>query len=73
MENELKKILGTNLLMEILKNNKLLLLNYSIASVHFYKINNDADLDYDYIKKLGFNRNRRRFDLNSFSIIIIYQ
>ena len=31
MENELKKILGTNLLMEILKNNKLLLLNYTFV------------------------------------------
>lgn len=33
----------------------LVILDYSTASVHFYKVDNDADLDYDYIKKLGFN------------------
>ncbi len=33
----------------------LVILDYSTSSVHFYKIDNDADLDYDYIKKLGFN------------------
>ena len=33
----------------------LVILDYSTASVHFYKIDNDADVDYDYIEKLGFN------------------
>ena len=33
----------------------LVILDYSTASVHFYKVDNDANLDYDYIEKLGFN------------------
>ena len=33
----------------------LVILDYSTSSVHFYKVDNNADLDYDYIKKLGFN------------------
>ena len=33
----------------------LVILNYSTASVHFYKVDNNADLDYNYIDKLGFN------------------
>ena len=33
----------------------LVILDYSTASVHFYKVDNDADIDYDYIEKLGFN------------------
>lgn len=33
----------------------LVILDYSTASVHFYKVDNDADVDYDYIEKLGFN------------------
>ena len=33
----------------------LVILNYSTASVHFYKVDNNADVDYDYIEKLGFN------------------
>ena len=33
----------------------LVILDYSTASVHFYKVNNNADLDYNYIDKLGFN------------------
>ena len=33
----------------------LIILDYSAANVHFYKVDNDANLDYDYIKKLGFN------------------
>lgn len=33
----------------------LVILDYSTASVHFYKVDNDADVDYNYIEKLGFN------------------
>ena len=33
----------------------LVILNYSIASVYFYKVDNNIDLDYNYIDKLGFN------------------
>lgn len=33
----------------------LVILDYSTASVHFYKVDNDADVNYDYIEKLGFN------------------
>ena len=33
----------------------LVILDYSTASIHFYKVDNDANLDYDYIEKLGFN------------------
>lgn len=29
----------------------LVILDYSTSSVHFYKVDNNADLDYDYIKK----------------------
>ena len=33
----------------------LVILDYNTSSVHFYKVDNDADVDYDYIEKLGFN------------------
>ena len=33
----------------------LVILDYNTASVHFYKVDNNADLDYNYIDKLGFN------------------
>ena len=33
----------------------LVILDYSTASVYFYKVDNNADLDYNYIDKLGFN------------------
>ena len=33
----------------------LVILDYSTASVHFYKVDNNADLDYNYRDKLGFN------------------
>ena len=33
----------------------LVILNYGTSSVHFYKVDNNADLDYNYIDKLGFN------------------
>ena len=35
----------------------LVILNYGTSSVHFYKVDNNADIDYDYIEKLGFNTN----------------
>ena len=31
------------------------MLDHSNSSVHFYKVDKDADLDYDFIEKLGFN------------------
>ena len=34
---------------------ELVILDYLNSSVHFYKVDNDADVDYDYIEKLGFN------------------
>ena len=34
---------------------ELVILNHSDSSVHFYKVDKDADLDYDFIEKLGFN------------------
>ena len=33
----------------------LIILDYSTASVHFYKVDNNVNLDYNYIDKLGFN------------------
>ena len=35
----------------------LVILNYGTSSVHFYKVDNNANIDYDYIEKLGFNPN----------------
>lgn len=34
---------------------ELVILDYLNSSVHFYKVDNDADVNYDYIEKLGFN------------------
>ena len=34
---------------------ELVILDYSNSSVHFYKADINADLNYDYIAKLGFN------------------
>ena len=34
---------------------ELVILDHSDSSVHFYKVDKDADLDYDFIAKLGFN------------------
>ena len=34
---------------------ELVILDYSNSSVHFYKVDINADLNYDYIAKLGFN------------------
>ena len=33
----------------------LVILDYSTLTVHFYKVDSNADIDYDYIEKLGFN------------------
>ena len=33
----------------------LVILNYNTSTVHFYKVDSNADIDYDYIAKLGFN------------------
>lgn len=33
----------------------LVILNYNTASVHFYKIDNNTNIDEEYIKILGFN------------------
>ena len=35
----------------------LVIIDYSTLSVHFYKVDNDADINEDYIEKLGFNTN----------------
>ena len=35
----------------------LVIIDYSTFSVHFYKIDNDANINDDYIEKLGFNTN----------------
>ena len=33
----------------------LVIIDYSTLSVHFYKVDNDANIDENYIEKLGFN------------------
>ena len=33
----------------------LVILNYNTASVHFYKVDNNANIDEEYIEILGFN------------------
>ena len=35
----------------------LVILDYSNSTVHFYKVDNDANIDENYIEKLGFNPN----------------
>ena len=35
----------------------LVILDYSTSTVHFYKVDSNADIDYNYIEKLGFNTN----------------
>ena len=35
----------------------LVILDYSNSTVHFYKVDNDANIDENYIEKLGFNTN----------------
>ena len=35
----------------------LVILDYSTLTVHFYKIDSNADINDDYIEKLGFNTN----------------
>ena len=34
---------------------KLVILDYSDASVHFFDVDSDADIDEEYIERLGFN------------------
>ena len=36
---------------------ELVILNYSTSTVHFYKVDSNADINDDYIEKLGFNTN----------------
>ena len=31
----------------------LVILDYSTSTVHFYKVDSNADIDYNYIEKLG--------------------
>ena len=33
----------------------LVILDYNNSTVHFYKVDNDANIDENYIEKLGFN------------------
>ena len=35
----------------------LVILDYSTLTVHFYKVDSNADIHDDYIEKLGFNTN----------------
>ena len=35
----------------------LAILDYSTSTVHFYKVDFNTDINYDYIKKLGLNPN----------------
>ena len=35
----------------------LVILDYSNSTVHFYKVDNNANIDENYIEKLGFNTN----------------
>ena len=36
---------------------ELVILDHSDSSVHFYKVDSNADINDDYIEKLGFNTN----------------
>ena len=35
----------------------LVILDYSTSTVHFYRVDNNANIDENYIEKLGFNPN----------------
>ena len=35
----------------------LVILDYNNSTLHFYKVDNDANIDENYIEKLGFNPN----------------
>ena len=35
----------------------LVILDYNNSTVHFYKVDNDANIDENYIEKLGFDTN----------------
>ena len=36
---------------------ELVILDYSTSTVHFYKVDSNADINDDYIEKLGFDTN----------------
>lgn len=36
---------------------ELVIIDYNKSAIHFYKVDNDADINEDYIEKLGFNTN----------------
>ena len=36
---------------------ELVIIDYNSSEVHFYKIDSNTDIDYDYIESLGFNPN----------------
>lgn len=36
---------------------ELVIIDYNKLAIHFYKVDNDADINEDYIEKLGFNTN----------------
>lgn len=36
---------------------ELIIIDYNKSAIHFYKVDNDADINEDYIEKLGFNTN----------------
>ena len=36
---------------------ELVIIEYSKSVIHFYKVDNNADINEDYIEKLGFNTN----------------
>ena len=37
--------------------NDLIIVDFNKSSIHFYKVDYDADIDEDYLEKLGFNTN----------------
>lgn len=36
---------------------ELVIIDYNKSAIHFYKVDNNADINEDYIEKLGFNTN----------------
>ena len=36
---------------------ELVIIDYNKSAIHFYKVDNDVDINEDYIEKLGFNTN----------------
>lgn len=37
--------------------NDLIIVDFNTSSIHFYKVDYDADIDEDYLEKLGFHTN----------------